>query len=254
MTPPPLPDELLATLPPAARAYLRALETVAAALTAQVARLTVRVAELEHRLGQNSANSSRPPSSDGPHVKPAPPKTPSGKAKGGQPGHPWNERPLLPPDAVVELRPAAYPDGRHALAGDDPEPLAHQVVELPPVRPHVTEYRRHRLACPRCGRLACAELPAKLLPWLRPPSRYRGATALSVSTLNVATYAICVAVVIDTHNPPRVFRFEDRLSRGAEHFRLEPDSRNELTLHAARDTGGVCAFRPTIRSVSASLV
>ena len=156
MTPPPLPDELLATLPPAAVAYIRALEAIAA----QVATLTARVAELEARLRQTSANSSRPPSSDGPHVKPAPPKVPSGKAKGGQPGHPRNERPRLPPDAVVELRPAACPDCRHALAGDDPDPLAHQVVELPPVRPHVTEYRRHRLTCPRCGRVACAELPA----------------------------------------------------------------------------------------------
>ena len=134
MTPPPLPDELLATLPPAVRAYLRALETVAAGLAAQVATLTARVAELEHRLGQTSANSSKPPSSDGPHVKPAPPKPPSGMAKGGQPGHPRNDRPRRPPDAVVELRPAACPDCRHALAGDDPDPLAHQVVELPPAR------------------------------------------------------------------------------------------------------------------------
>ncbi len=34
-------------------------------LMAQVARLTTRVAELERRLGMNSANSSKPPSSDG---------------------------------------------------------------------------------------------------------------------------------------------------------------------------------------------
>ena len=159
MTPPPLPDELLATLPPAVLAYIRALEAVIATLAAQVPALAARVAELEARLGQNSANSSRPPSSDGPHVKPAPPKTPSGKAKGGRPGHPRHDRPLLPPDAVVELRPAACPDCRHQLAGDDPDALVHQVVELPTGRPHVTEYRRHRLACPRCGRVACAELP-----------------------------------------------------------------------------------------------
>jgi hypothetical protein len=38
MTPPPLPDELLAALPPAVLAYIRALETVAATLAAQVAR------------------------------------------------------------------------------------------------------------------------------------------------------------------------------------------------------------------------
>ena len=62
MTPPPLPDELLATLPPAVRAYLRALETVAAALADQVVRLTARVAELEARFGQTSANTSKPTS------------------------------------------------------------------------------------------------------------------------------------------------------------------------------------------------
>ena len=160
MTPPPLPDELLATLPPAVLAYLRALEAVAVSLAAQVVRLTARVAELEARLGQTSANSSKPPSSDGPHVKPAPPKAHSGKPKGGQPGHPRHERPRLPPDATVELRPTACLGCRHELAGDDPEPLVRQVVELPPVRPHVTEYRRHRLTCPRCGRVARGQLPA----------------------------------------------------------------------------------------------
>ncbi len=135
MTPPPLPDELLATLPPAVVVYIRALEAIAG----QVVLLTARVAELEARLGQTSANTSKPPSSDGPHVKPAPPKKPSGKAKGGQPGHPRNDRPLLPPDAVVELRPADCPDGRHALAGDDPDPVAHQVVDpaRPPARDRV---------------------------------------------------------------------------------------------------------------------
>ena len=46
MIPPPLPDELLATLPPAVLAYLRALETVAAALADQVARLAARIANL----------------------------------------------------------------------------------------------------------------------------------------------------------------------------------------------------------------
>ena len=58
------------------------------AVAAIVAGLETRVAELEARLGQNSANSSKPPSSDGPHVEPAPPKKPSGRTRGGQPGTP----------------------------------------------------------------------------------------------------------------------------------------------------------------------
>lgn len=146
MTPPSLPPDGFDALPPAVQAYIRYLEA--------------RLADLEARLNQNSTNSSRPPSSDPPHAKPAPPRTPSGKRKGGQPSHPRRTRPDLPPDAVVELRPGVCDRCSHALAGDDPEPLCHQVVELPPVRPVVTEYRRHRLACPNCGRITCPALPA----------------------------------------------------------------------------------------------
>lgn len=146
MTPPSLPPEVFDTLPPAVQAYIRYLE----------ARLT----DLEARLNQNSSNSSKPPSSDPPFAKPAPPKAASGKRKGGQPGHPKRTRPDLPPDVVVELRASTCDRCSHPLTGDDPAPLRHQVVEIPPVRPHVTEYRRHRLPCPRCGRVTCPALPA----------------------------------------------------------------------------------------------
>jgi transposase len=146
MTPPPLPSEVYDALPPAMQAYIRYLEA--------------RLADLEARLGQTSANSSKPPSSDPPHAKPAPPKAPSGRQKGGQPGHPKRTRPDLPPDTVVELRTEVCDRCSHPLVGNDPEPLRHQVVEIPPVRPHVTEYRRHRLPCPRCGKVNCPALPA----------------------------------------------------------------------------------------------
>jgi transposase len=139
-------------LPPAAQAYIRFLEV-------RVGQLEARLADLEARLGQDSSNSSRPPSSDLPSAKPAPPKTPSGKAKGGQPGHPRRTRPELPPDEVVELRADTCDRCAHPLSGSDPEPLRHQVIELPPIRPHVTEYRGHRLTCPRCGRVNCPTLP-----------------------------------------------------------------------------------------------
>ena len=64
MLPSPLPPDLFTSLPPAVQAYIRALEAVAA----DVAVLTARVSDLEARLAQTSANSSKPPSSDGPHV------------------------------------------------------------------------------------------------------------------------------------------------------------------------------------------
>src|SRR5215218_10384578 len=90
MTPPSFPTEVFDTLPTALQAYIRYLEA--------------RLAELEARLNQDSSNSSRPPSSDPPSAKPAPPKTPTGKRKGGQPGHPKRTRPELPPDSVIELK------------------------------------------------------------------------------------------------------------------------------------------------------
>ena len=46
------------------------------------------------------------------------------------------------------------------MQGDDPEPIRHQVAELPPVEPTVDEYRLHRLTCPHCRTTTCAALPA----------------------------------------------------------------------------------------------
>jgi transposase len=152
MTPPSLSPDVFDRLPPEAQAYIRYLE-------ARVGLFEARLAELEARLNQNSSNSSKPPSSDAPTVKPAPPKKATGKARGGQRGHPKRTRPTLPPDVVVELRADACGGCAHPLTGTDPEPLRHQVFELPPVRPHVTEYRRHRLTCPHCRRVNCPTLP-----------------------------------------------------------------------------------------------
>ena len=152
MTPPSLPPDVFDRLPAEAQAYIRYLE-------ARVGQFETRLAELEGRLKQNSSNSSKPPSSDAPSVKPAPPKKPTGNRRGGQPGHPKRTRPTLPPDVIVELRAEACDRCAHPLSGTDPQPLCHQVFELPPVRPHVTEYRRHRLTCPHCRRVTCPALP-----------------------------------------------------------------------------------------------
>ena len=136
MTPPPLPPDLFDALPPAVQAYIRYLE--------------VRLADLEAKLNQNSSNSSRPPSSDGPQEKPAPPKTPSGKRRGGQPGHPRRDRVLLPPDEVIDHKPTRCRRCAARLTGDDPHPTVDQVFDLPERLRHVTHHRRHTLACPGC--------------------------------------------------------------------------------------------------------
>src|SRR3954449_251292 len=80
-----------------------ALRAENAALRAENAVLHERVQELEARLGQTSANSSRPPSSDPPQAPARPKAPPSGRKRGGQPGHRGTFRGLLPVEQVDEI-------------------------------------------------------------------------------------------------------------------------------------------------------
>jgi transposase len=149
---PPIPEPLWDTVPAEAQAAIRAL----------LAGLERRIADLEERVNKNSSNSSKPPSSDHPSVKRRPPARPSGKKRGGQPGHRHHPRALVPPEEVrqvIECRPEGCRRCGHELHGDDPEPIRHQVAEVPPIQPVVDEYRLHRLGCPRCGTSTCAALP-----------------------------------------------------------------------------------------------
>jgi len=128
-----------------------------------VAGLVLRMEELERRLGMHSGNSSQPPSSDRPGEKPERKRrTSSGKKRGGQPGHPKAERPLIPTDQcdhVEQHKPDLCAHCGAALAGDDPDPQRRQVIDLPPVRPVVTEHQIHTLTCGCCGAKTTAALP-----------------------------------------------------------------------------------------------
>src|SRR3954468_15562401 len=127
-----------------------------------VERLEAENRDLKARLGLNSSNSSKPPSTDPPNHKRKPPAPPSGRKRGGQAGHRRHDRPLVPPDQVdevVECRPSHCAACAAALAGNDPEPLRRQVAEIPPIQPHVTEFRQHTLTCRRCGTRTTGEPP-----------------------------------------------------------------------------------------------
>jgi transposase len=117
--------------------------------------------QLKERLGLNSSNSSKPPSSDAPGT-PRQPKKPTGRRPGGQPGHKKHERALLPPEEVqhvVELVPGECRGCKRRLQGQDSAPRRHQVVEVPPLSAIVTEYRCHALKCPGCGVVTRGEVP-----------------------------------------------------------------------------------------------
>ena len=128
-------------------------EELAALVVAQaeeIAGLRARIGELEARLNQNSRNSSRPPGSDSPFVKPK-----SLRAKGvRRPGRPDGQpgttlRQVADPQAVVVHEPEVCLCCGRCLAG---RPQAgwerRQVFDLPEIAVTVTE---HRLVARRCG-------------------------------------------------------------------------------------------------------
>src|SRR5919206_3591890 len=161
-TPPSLPPELWERTPPEVHAYIRALEERIVLFEAMVHTFQEQVRTLEERLNQTSRNSSRPPSSDPPqHQRPRRP--PGKRRRGGQPGHPGHTRTLVPVeevDEVVVLKPAQCTYCQAPLSGDDPTPWRHQVIELPPIKPVVTEYQWHQLVCTACGEVTRAPWPA----------------------------------------------------------------------------------------------
>jgi transposase len=63
-------------------------------------------------------------------------------------------------DVVVPVKPERCHHCQHLLQGEDPQPQRHQVTEIPPMKPVVTEYQLHRLVCPACGEETRAEVPA----------------------------------------------------------------------------------------------
>jgi len=99
----PLAPNLWATGPAPDLLENAALWEQNAALRVENAALHARVQELEARLGQNSANSSRPPSSDSPQAPVRPKAPPSGRKRGGQPGHRGAFRALLPIEQVDKV-------------------------------------------------------------------------------------------------------------------------------------------------------
>lgn len=158
----PVTPAQIAALPPEFRALLEAV----------IAHFEARIADLESELAATKSelaaakktprNSSLPPSSEHPHAKPAPQRPKSGKKPGGQPGHAKYERALVPAEQcaqVVTVVPESCRRCGEPLAGCDPQPLRHQVWEVPEIKPLVTEYQLHRLTCSSCSNSTCGQLP-----------------------------------------------------------------------------------------------
>jgi transposase len=123
-----------------------------AELRMMVEALHAEVVELKRQLGQNSRNSSKPPSSDSPFAKPAPKslRRKSGRRPGGQPGHPGATLSLVDNPAKRQRHEPGPCSRCGADLADAPEVgmEKRQVFDLPPITVRVTE---HQLIARRCG-------------------------------------------------------------------------------------------------------
>lgn len=101
--------------------------------SAEIARLNAEIADLKEKLGQNSRNSSFPPSSDSPFGKPATAHEPSGCGQGAQAEHigaGHRLKPIDQVDRVIDLRPSACSFCGSLLLGTDESPARRQVIEI----------------------------------------------------------------------------------------------------------------------------
>jgi transposase len=118
--------------------------------------------DMRARLAQNSANSSRPPSSDG-YKKPAPKSSrqKTGRKTGGQPGHPGvTLEKVQKPDHYENCPfPKSCSCGRNLSRAEVISTETRQVFDLPKPRPlEVTEHIADTVKC-ICGRIHKAQFP-----------------------------------------------------------------------------------------------
>ena len=151
-----VPDEQLAAENAVLRAENAGLRTENAVLRAEheelermLASLTQQVAELERRLGRDSSNSSRPPSSDAPwSKKPAKKRSSrsrSGRKPGKQPGASSSSRSLADDaEDTLQIAPERCRRCDASLAGaTECRRQRRQIVDVAPAPPpKVTEYQR----------------------------------------------------------------------------------------------------------------
>jgi transposase len=155
------PEDWALTPPVVQQTLLQVIDRLVV-LEEEVSQLRIENERLREQTQRSSRNSSQPPSSDAPSVPPREKRQPSGKKRGAQPGHEGNQRKLYPTEkcrSVSDHRPSACGACGTALSGDDPDPVRHQVVELPEIKPLVDEHRLHQLSCPDCGEFTRASLP-----------------------------------------------------------------------------------------------
>lgn len=161
--------------------YFNALLSVIDKQAKQIDKLEKRVHELERQLGQNSNNSSKPPSSDGLRKKNNL-RQPGGK-KGAPKGHEGHTlRFSLEPDEVIIHALPTCKNCNHSLVEVPAQSwIKRQVLDLPLSPLVTTEHRAEEKRCPCCHAVQRAEFPVAV----KAPVQYGESFAAWTTYLNV---------------------------------------------------------------------
>ncbi len=159
------------------------LQAELACLQAENARLQAENAELRRRLGMNSSNSHKPPSSDGYRKKRASSALPKEKRNfGGQKGHKGKTLCAVEkPDRVVVHLPKECKRCGRSFEGERAERVVskRQVFDLPEPKLEVTEHQIGEIEC--CGCVQQGEYP----PDVRASVQYGAGVRALVTKLSV---------------------------------------------------------------------
>ena len=138
------------------RAENKMLRAENEALRATIAKLEAKIEELERRLGLNSGNSGKPPSSDGlskPATRTQSLREKSGKKPGGQRGHSGSTlKQVKNPDVIEQHAVASCPDCKIDLTHESVKGIVkRQIFDIPKItKPIVTEHQFEVKQCPGC--------------------------------------------------------------------------------------------------------
>ena len=156
------------------------VEELIASLKRQIAALEAEVADLRRQLGQDSSNSSRPPSSDGLKAKPRVPgslRGASGRPSGGQKGHKGATlRQVADPDWVIEHTACVCGRCGSSLGPKSATGVEkRQVFDLPERALVVTEHQASIYRCENCRGETRAGFPDGVVPPVQYGERVKAA-------------------------------------------------------------------------------
>jgi transposase len=123
---------------------------IIAKLEVKIADLEAKIADLESRLNKTSKNSNKP-SSQEIFAKNQSLRKPSGKPSGAQKGHKGNTIKRQEVDEIIEMPVLEECSCGQSLIEVQGKPHNYQKIDIPEIKPKVTEYRCMVKTCPKCN-------------------------------------------------------------------------------------------------------